>query len=63
MEECTLKEITGSMMGMYLINTNISNMSELEIKTIIRVLAGLEKSIEDTRVSHISEIKVKIKSG
>jgi len=41
-----------------LINTNISKMSELEYKkTILRILAGLEKSIEDTRESLITEIK------
>ena len=33
-------------------------MSELELKTtMLRILAGFEKSIEDTRESIISEIK------
>ena len=41
-----------------LINTNTSKMSELKSKTtIIRILAGLEKSIEDTRESLTTEIK------
>ena len=38
--------------------TDISNMPELEFKmTIIRNLAWLEKSIEDTRQSFTAEIK------
>ena len=41
-----------------LINTDISKMSDPEFKTIIiRILAGLEKSIEDTRESLTEEIK------
>ena len=37
---------------------NISKMSELEFKmTIIKLLAGLEKSSEDTRESLTVEIK------
>ena len=35
-----------------LINMDVSNSSEIEFKTtIIKILAGLEKSIEDTRKS------------
>ena len=41
-----------------LINRDISKMSELEYKTtIIRILAGVEKNIEDTRESLSVEIK------
>ena len=41
-----------------LIETDISNMPEPEFKTtIIRILAGFEKSIEDTRESLATEIK------
>jgi len=41
-----------------LINTDISNMSELEFKTtIIKILAWLEKCIEDTRESLSVAIK------
>ena len=37
---------------------DISEMSELEFRmTIIKILAGLEKSIEDTRESLSGEIK------
>ena len=37
---------------------DISNMSELEFRvTIIKILVGLEKSIEDTRESLATEIK------
>ena len=40
-----------------LVNADISKMSELEFKTmIIRILAGLEKSIKDTRESLSVEI-------
>ena len=39
------------MMARDLINKDISKMVELEFKTIIRILAGHEKSIEDTRES------------
>jgi len=40
------------------INTDISKMSELEFKTmIIKILAGLEKSIEGSRESIRGEIK------
>jgi len=52
------------------INTDISKMSELEFKTmIIKILAGLEKSIEGSRESIRGEIKelksnqVEIKKG
>ena len=42
-----------------LINTDINKMSELEFKTIIKTLPGLEKnkSIEDNRESLTAEIK------
>ena len=40
-----------------LINTAMSKMSERELKMIVRILAGLEKSIEDTRESLTIEIK------
>ena len=41
-----------------LINTDISNMSELEFRmTILKVLAGLEKSMEDTNESLSGETK------
>ena len=41
-----------------LINIDISTMSKLEFKTtIIRILTGIEKSIEDTRESLTAEIK------
>ena len=40
-----------------LIETDISNMPDPEIKTISRILARLEKSIGDTRESFIPEIK------
>lgn len=37
---------------MDLINTDISKISDLEFKTmIIKILGGLERSIEDTRES------------
>ena len=36
---------------------DINKMSELEFKTIIKILDGLEKSIEDTRESLTVEIK------
>ena len=40
--------------------TNISNMPEAEFKTtIIRILAELEKSIEDTRKTLTTDIKPK----
>ena len=46
------------MMARDLINRDISKMSELEFKTaIIRIPAGLEKSIEDTREFHTSQMK------
>jgi len=39
-------------------NTDLSKMSELQFKTrIIKILAGFEKSIEDTRESFVVEIK------
>lgn len=41
-----------------LMNVDISKISELEFKTvIIKILAGLEKCIKDTRESLIAEIK------
>ena len=41
-----------------LVKTDISNMPDPELKvTIIRILAGLEKSIEDTRESLTAETK------
>ena len=43
-----------------LINMDISKMSELEFRTmIIKILAGLEKSIENTRESLPGELKNK----
>ena len=45
-------------MAMNLINKNVSKMSTLEFKaTIIRIQAGFEKNIEDTRESLYAEIK------
>ena len=50
-EEMTAREV---------INRDISNMSELEFKTtIIRILAGLDKCLEDCRESLTAEIKAK----
>ena len=40
-----------------LVHTDISKMSELQFKIIIRILAGLENSIEDIRESFPAEIK------
>ena len=40
-----------------LINTDISKIYELGFKTIIRILAGLEESIKDTRESFTAKIK------
>ena len=40
-----------------LLNTDISNISEQEFRTVIRLLAWLEKSIEDTRKTFAVEIK------
>ena len=41
-----------------LVNSDISNMSEIEFKmTVIKMLAGLEKSMEDIRESLSGEIK------
>ena len=40
-----------------LINTNISKISELEFKVIVKILAGLVKSIDNTRESLTVEIK------
>ena len=41
-----------------LINTDISNMSDLKFRmTIIKVLAGLKKDMEDIRESLSGEIK------
>ena len=41
-----------------LINTDISKMSKQELRTMItRILAGLEKSIEDTSESISAEFK------
>ena len=46
------------MMARDLINSDISKISELEFKTMnIRILAGVEKSIEYTRESLLAEIK------
>ena len=42
-----------------LIETDMTNMPSPELKaTIIRTLAGLEKSIEDTREMFIAETKI-----
>ena len=56
MEEFTPKERTGRN-DRDLINTDMNKMSELEFKTIIRILTGLEKSIENTREYFTTEIK------
>ena len=46
-----------------LINTDISKMSELELKTtIVKIVAGLEKSIEDIREYPTTDIE-KLKSS
>ena len=45
-----------------LIKTDISKMSELEFRTTIIILTGVEKSIKDTRESLSVEIN-KIWSG
>ena len=43
-----------------LIKTDVSNMPDSEFKaTIIKILAGLEKSMEDTRESLTAEIRPK----
>ena len=39
---------------------DISKMLELEFRMIIKMLVGLEKSIEDSRESLSGEIKTKI---
>ena len=45
-------------MARELIKTGISNMSEPEFKTmIIKILAGIEKSMEDIKESLTAEIK------
>ena len=57
MKEFTAKE-QEEMTARDLINTDIIKMSQLEFKaTIIRILTGVEKSIEDTRESFSAEIK------
>ena len=44
----------------YLIETDVSNMPDSEFKaTIIKILAGLEKSMEDTRELLTAEIRPK----
>ena len=44
--------------GRDLINTDASKMPEAEFKTkIMRILVGLKKSKEDTRVSFTTDIK------
>ena len=41
-----------------LLKTDISNISEQEFRTtVIKILAGLERSIEDTRETLAAEIK------
>ena len=52
------KKEQGKVTARGLIETDISNMLDTEFKaTIIRILAGLEKSIEDTRESLTAETK------
>jgi len=52
------KRTRGVLTDRDLINTNISKMSELEFRMmIIKILAGLEKSIEDTRETLSRKIK------
>ena len=51
------KKEQGKVTARGLIETDISNMLDTEFKaTIIRILAGLEKSIEDTRESLVQKI-------
>ena len=58
MEEFTPKERIGSRMSRDLIKTNVNKIPELEFKTtVLRILAGLEKSIENTREFLSAEIK------
>jgi len=40
-----------------LLKTGISNISEQELRTTVIILAGLERSIEDTRETLTTEIK------
>ena len=47
-------------MARVLIKTVKGKMSELEFKTIIRILAGLGKSIEHSTESLTAEMKTKI---
>ena len=48
----------GEVTAKELINTDISNITEQEFRIIvIRLIAGLEKSIEDSRKSIAAEIK------
>jgi len=40
-----------------LLKTEINNISEQEFRTVIRILAGLDRSIGDTKVTLAAEIK------
>ena len=58
MDDFIQKEKLEDVMGRDLIETDISNMSEPEYKaTIMSILAGLEKSIEETRENLTTDIK------
>ena len=59
MEKLTSKKRTRAVLTVRdLISMDISKMVELDFKiTIIKILAGLEKSTEDTRESLSGEIK------
>lgn len=58
MEEFIPKERTKIVMARDLIETDINNMSDPEFKAIIiRIIGGLEKSIEGTREFLSTEIK------
>ena len=57
MEDLTQKE-QEEMTARDFINIQVSKMSELEFNTIIiKILAGLKKSIEDPRASLMAEMK------
>ena len=58
MKDSLQKKEQEEMTARDLLNTDISKMSEPEFRImIIRILAGVEKSIEDTRESLSTEIK------
>lgn len=59
MERTSLqKKDQGKITAIYLLKTNISNISEQEFRTtVIKVLAGTERSVEDNRETLTAEIK------